>query len=106
MNPLVPAGAGAAVRPSSPSSRAVPKSTRRTPSSVRSTFPGLTSRWTIPASWTERSACARPAAIDRAWAAGMVPNRRTASLTETEGRNSVAIQGVSSSGAASMNGAP
>lgn len=73
--------------------RAIPKSIRRGPSTVRSTLPGLTSRWTSPAVCTAVRARESSLPSTRTLRAGSGPHRATASDRAGPGTNAVASQG-------------
>lgn len=93
------------VRRSLSTGREMPKSMTLGPLSVRSTLPGLRSRWTTPARWMSRSASASPAVSRRNWAGDMGPLLLTCSARVGPGMYEVAIQGRSASGSASTTGA-
>lgn len=83
----------------------MPKSMTRGPSEASSTFDGLRSRWTMPASWMACRASATPAISHSTAGTGRGPRLATASVSEGPGTYRVASQGGVASVSASITSA-
>ncbi len=90
--------------PADPSASPSPNPVTRGPSSASTTFEGLRSRCTSPASWMARRPSASPVASARTVAAGTGPWSRTASASVGPATYAVASHGTSASRSAATTG--